>query len=99
MTRNKGEHTMNPARKNFDVPTHSVPKELDRLIEEALRCLEGTDLHGASAALEKACAEAASSCGADGLPSYFGAYDGQEQGGTKHERGQRVGSKGMGLLR
>lgn len=98
MTLDESEHTVNPARahekrarENFDVPTHSVcdsvSKELDRLIEEALRCLEDTDLHGASAAVEKACAEAASSCDADGLPSYFGAYDGQEQGGHEARKG------------
>ena len=94
MTLDESEHTVNPARahekrarENFDVFTHSVSKELDRLIEEALRCLEDTDLHGASAAVEKACAEAASSCDADGLPSYFGAYDGQEQGGHEARKG------------
>jgi hypothetical protein len=105
MTLDKREHVIKRTRErarereSVNVPTGSVPTELSRLIEEALRCLEGTDFHGASVALQKACAEAASSCDADGLPSYFGAYDGQEQGGTKHERGQRVGSKGMGLLR
>jgi hypothetical protein len=85
MTRDKSEHTMNHAREreNFEVPTHSVRAELGRLIEEALRCLEGTDLHGASVALEKACVEAASSCDAAGLPRYVGvdaaaAYRSQE---------------------
>ena len=79
MTRDKGEHTMNPARarENFDVPTHRIRAELGRLIEEALRCLEDTDLHGASAAVEKACAEAASSCDAAGLPRHFVADDGR----------------------
>lgn len=85
MTLDKSEHTTNPARARgiFSVPTESVPAELGRLIEEALRCLEGTDFHGASAALEKACTEAASSCDAAGLPRDFGADDGPAQGGDE----------------
>ena len=43
---------MKPARGIYDDPT-----ELDRLLEEALRCLKGTDLHGANAALERAVVE------------------------------------------
>lgn len=36
------------------------PTELGRLLEEALRCLESTDLYGANAAVKRAHAEAAS---------------------------------------
>ena len=50
---------MTPARggaaRNGDGPT-----ELDRLLEEAVRCIEALDLTGANAALRKAHAEAAS---------------------------------------
>jgi hypothetical protein len=74
MTPDKREHALKPARESFDVPT-----ELGRLIDEALRCLEGTDLHGANAALAEACAEAASSSDAAGLPRHFGADDGPVQ--------------------
>lgn len=85
---------MNPARarENLGVPTYSVRAELRRLIEEALRCLEDTDFHGASAALQRACAEAASSGDADGLPRYFGADDGPARG----EREARKESEGWG---
>jgi hypothetical protein len=76
MTPDKREHALKPARvrESFDVPT-----ELGRLIDEALRCLEGTDLHGANAALAEACAEAASSSDAAGLPRHFGADNGPVQ--------------------
>ncbi len=43
-------------------PAHEIggPTELNRLFEEAIRCLEGADLPGANAALKKAHAEVVS---------------------------------------
>ena len=58
MTLDKREHVIKRTRErarereSVNVPTGSVPTELSRLIEEALRCLEGTDFHGASVALQ-----------------------------------------------
>jgi hypothetical protein len=58
-----------------------MTKAMRQLIEEARRCLEDTDFRGASAALQRACVEAASSSDAGGLPRYVGADDGPAQGG------------------
>ena len=46
---------MRPALENYKGPT-----ELGRLLDEAIRCLESTDLPGANAALKRAYIEAAS---------------------------------------
>ena len=51
----------------------STPVKLGRPLEEALRCLEGTDLHGANAALERARTEAASPRKDAGAAGYVGA--------------------------
>ena len=79
MTLDKRKYVMKRTREreSVNVPTGSIPTELGRLIEEALQCLEGTDFHGASVALQKACGEAASSCDAAGLPRHFVADDGR----------------------
>lgn len=84
---------MKRARESLNVPTDSVPTELGRLIEEALRYLEGTNLHGANAVLEKACAEAASPREGAGSPrGYVGVDDGAAQGG--HETGNESENRG-----
>lgn len=64
---------MKPARETDDGPA-----EMGRLFEEALRCLESTDLSGANAALKKAYAEAAFSRNAAEPTGYVGAGDGVE---------------------
>jgi hypothetical protein len=69
-----------------------MTKAMRRFIEETHRCLEDTDFHGASAALQRACAEAASSGDADVLRKQVGADDGPAQGG--HEA--RKESEGWG---
>ncbi len=60
MTPDNDDHAPIYARDDPTVPTDSVPTLLVRHLEEALRCLEVTDLHGANAALKRACTEAAS---------------------------------------
>lgn len=50
-----GRGAVGPALENDKGPT-----ELRRLLDEALRCLESTDLPGANAALKKAYVEATS---------------------------------------
>lgn len=47
---------MKPARDAGDGPANGVPGALGRLLGEALRCLEDTNLDGANAALRKALA-------------------------------------------
>ena len=47
--------------------------ELDRLLKQAMRCLEGTDLHGANEALKRAGAEAASLRNDAGSPDLAGS--------------------------
>ena len=46
--------------------------ELDRLLKQAIRCLEGTDLRGANEALKRAGAEAASLRDDTGSPELAG---------------------------
>ena len=48
-------------------------EELGRLLEQAIRCLESTDLHGANDALKRAGAEAASLRGDSGSPELAGS--------------------------
>ena len=82
MTSDKSEYAMKRARESCEshnVTTDGVPTELGRLIEGALRCLEDTDLRGANAALEKACAEAASPRKDAGLSINLDADDGAAQ--------------------
>ena len=47
--------------------------ELDRLLKQAIRCLEGTDLRGANEALKRAGAEAASLRDDTGSPELAGS--------------------------
>ena len=72
MTLDKSEHTLRSVREGYNLPTDSIPRELGRHLEEALRCLKGTDLNGANAALERACTEAASPRKGAGVPGYVG---------------------------
>lgn len=51
---------MKPVREGAEPRVDNDPVELGRLLEEAIRCLECTDLSGANAALKKAHAEVAS---------------------------------------
>jgi hypothetical protein len=91
---------MKRARENSNVPADGIPAELRRLIEEALQCLEDTDLQGASAVLEKACGAVASPReDARSLRGHIGVDDGAAQGATKWARppmGAPIGPPGNG---
>jgi hypothetical protein len=76
---------MTSARDSFAVPTDSVTTELVRHLEEALRCLEVTDLRGANAALKRACTEAASPRKDVYLSRNLGADDGAAQRAAKQQ--------------
>jgi hypothetical protein len=93
MTSDKSEYARKRAREScesYNVTTDGVPTEMGRLIEEALRCLEGTDLRGANAALEKACTEAASPRKDAGLSINLGADDGAAQRNQETRKGSEV---------
>jgi hypothetical protein len=90
MTSDKGEYAMKRAREScesYNVTTDGAPTELGRLIEEAIRCLEGTDLRSANAALEKACTEAASPRKDAGLSINLGADDGAPRRSQETRKG------------
>ena len=61
---------MKPARESAESGVDNNPTELVRLLGNAIRCLDNTDLPGANAALKKALAGAASpgSGTAQGVP-------------------------------
>lgn len=71
--------------------------ELDRLLEEAIRLLESTDLRGANEALKKASVEAASLREANLTPEFAGSdssrartrRDGRESAAPRAESGVR----------
>lgn len=80
MTPGKEEHAVKPARKSAEPGVDNDPAELGRLLEEAIRCLDSTDLPGANAALKKAHAEAVS--------------HGGRRGAGGHETGKEIEDRG-----
>ena len=64
--------------------------ELERLLKEAIRLLESTDLRGANEALKKASVEAASLREADPTPGFAGSSPSR----ARTRRGYRRGGRG-----
>jgi hypothetical protein len=67
--------------------------ELDRLLKQAIRCLEGTDLRGANEALKRAGAEAASLRDDAGSPELAGSSTPEAQN-TFADAGPVLGGRG-----
>ena len=91
MTPDNSEHVLRSAHARFGASTDNVPTELARHLEEALRCLDCTDLDGANAALERACTETLFSRKDAGLPKNLGTNDGAapKSQETREESGER----------